>query len=54
MVAVPEFLVHFEERQVDGLAVLLQEVDVLPGIALLHGRGEVDVELQLVFGDQAG
>ena len=52
-VAVPKFLVEFQERKRDGDAVA-QQVNVLPGIALLHGRGKIDVKLQRVFRKDVG
>ena len=53
LVAIPKFLVQFEEGVFDGHSVP-QQVDVLPGIALAHGRGEVDVELERVGGQDSG
>ncbi len=53
LLAIPQFLVQFQERVLHRHTVA-QQMQMLPGIALAHGRGKIDVELQRIGGHEIG
>jgi hypothetical protein len=53
-VAVPEFLIDFEEGEFHDRTVGAPKAEVVPGLAGEHGSGELDVELELIGGNIVG
>jgi hypothetical protein len=46
---IPQFLVQFEERPLDDLALVVQQANAVVDLPATHRSGEVQIELELVL-----